>query len=390
MKKLIKWGSLGLLGLTIAMAAVGFWKREELTRLFAVNSLFSEEKIVSNFSNMDAAFLSTQIDRGQGPTSEIGYGADVTLPSEVEKWITDRQVTSLIISRDNAILYENYFAGTNETDLRISWSVAKSFLSALLGILLDEGVIASLDDPVTQYAPALVGSAYDGATIKNVLQMSSGVTFDEDYLDKNSDINKMGRVLALGGSMDEFAAGLTARDQDPGVAWQYVSIDTHVLGMVIRGATGRTIADLLGEKIIEPLGLEAAPYYLTDGFETAFVLGGLNLRSRDYLRFGLMVANGGQWNGQQIVPRDWLEASTKPSANTKPGEIGYGYQWWVPQGSTGREFMARGVYGQYIYFDLDQSVVIVSTAADRKFRDDGIAQLNVDMFRLMATSVKDE
>lgn len=386
MKKLFKWAGIGVVILALAAVIIGVWKRENIARLMAVNSLFSEDKIIQNFSNMNAAFLSTVIDRGTYPVSPLETGAPIALPAPVTQWIVDRNVTSLIISKDNKTRYEGYFLNTSDTDLRISWSVAKSFLSALMGIMIKDGVIKSIDEPVTAYAPALIGSAYDGSTIKDVLQMSSGVTFDEDYLDKNSDINKMGRILALGGSMDDFAAGLTARDRNPGKGWQYVSIDTHVLGMVIRGATGRSIADLLGEKIIQPLGLEAAPYYVTDGYETAFVLGGLNLRTRDYLRFGLMIANGGVWNDTQIVPRDWIEASTKPTAKTRVGEIGYGYQWWIPIGSTGREFMARGVYGQYIYFDLDRSVVIATTAADRKFRNDGVSEQNIAIFRTIAAS----
>lgn len=382
-----KWLGRLLLALVLAAVVVGLWKREEITRLLAVNSLFSEEKIVQNFSNMEAAFLHTTLSRGDGPTSELSYGAEVTLPDAVSTWITDRTVTSLLVMKDGAIVYENYFQGTGPEDRRISWSVAKSYLSALLGVLLDEGAIPSLDVAVTDYAPKLKGGAYDGATLLDVLQMSSGVVFDEDYLDQNSDINRMGRVLALGGEMDDFAADLTATFAPAGQEWKYTSIDTHIVGMVIRGATGRSIPDLLSEKIIAPLGLEHAPYYVTDGVGTAFVLGGLNVTTRDYARFGQMFAQKGLWQGKQIVPADWVVASTLPSARTAPGEIGYGYQWWIPQGSPPGTYMARGIYGQYIYIDTDAGVVIVTTAADRKFRETGVSQQNVDMFRLIAESL---
>lgn len=387
MRKFLKVFGFVLLVLAVIALVIGIWKREELARLMAVNSLFSEDKIVSNFSNMNAAFVNTVIPRGDGPVSKLPQGETAALPAPVDHWVTDRDVTALVIAKNGEVVFEDYFLGTQDTDLRISWSVAKSFLSALMGVMIDEGAVASIDDPVTKYAPALAGSAYNGATIKNVLQMSSGVTFDEDYLDINSDINKMGRVLALGGSMDDFVVGLTEIDQPAGEQWKYVSIDTHVLGMVIRGATGRSIADLLGEKIIRPLGLEADPYYVTDGFETAFVLGGLNLRTRDYLRFGLMIANGGQWNGQQIVPSAWISESVKPTANTAAGNIGYGYQWWVPLGGTGSEFMAHGVYGQYIYIDLNRDVVIATNAADHRFSEYGVSQQNIDIFRLIAASL---
>ena len=381
MRRFLKWTFRGLLLLGIVILAVGLWKREEISRLFAVNSLFSEEKIVNNFSHMDQAFLTVEVPRGNGPTSPLPYGPDKALPEGAEAWTEERSLTSLLVLKDGQIVHESYYKGTGAEDRRISWSVAKSYLSALVGVLLAEGAIESIEDPVTKYAPQLVGGAYDGATLRQVLNMASGVTFDEDYLDFNSDINRMGRVLALGGRMDDFAAGLTETFAPPGETWQYVSIDTHVVGMVVRGATNRTVADLLSEKIIQPLGLEYAPYYVSDGVGTAFVLGGLNITTRDYARFGQMFAQRGTWQGRQVVPADWVDASTRASA---PGGAGYGYQWWIPDGSAPGEYMARGVYGQYIYIDTARQVVIVTTAADRQFREPGANQQNVDMFRAIA------
>ncbi|SFD98937.1 hypothetical protein SAMN04488523_104152 [Sulfitobacter brevis] len=387
MRKFGKWVGRVLLALVLAAVVIGLWKREEITRLLAVNSLFSEENIVQNFSHMDRAFLTQPVSRGSGPTVDLPYGPETTLPAAVDDWIKDRTVTALVVLKDGAVVYENYFRGTARDDRRISWSVAKSFLSALVGVLIDEGKIASIDDPVTKYAPSLMGGAYDGATLRHVLNMASGVTFDEDYLDQSSDISRMGRVLALGGKMDDFAAGLDQTFAAPGETWQYVSIDTHVVGMVVRGATGRPIAELLSEKIIAPLGLEFAPYYVTDGVGTAFVLGGLNLTTRDYARFGQMFAQKGEWQGKQIVPAAWVEASTTASAPTEPGSIGYGLQWWVPQGAAAGEYMARGIYGQYIYIDTARNVVIATNAADRRFRDAGVSDQNIAIFREIAQSL---
>jgi CubicO group peptidase (beta-lactamase class C family) len=265
--------------------------------------------------------------------------------------------------------------------------MAKSYLSALIGVLLEEGAVDSIDDPVTKYAPRLIGSAYQGASIRDVLNMSSGVVFDEDYLDPNSDINRMGRVIALGGELDDFSAGLTERFAAPGEQWQYVSIDTHVLGMVIRGATGRSVTELMAEKIIAPLGQEQDAYYLTDGAGVAFVLGGLNNTTRDYARFGLMIAADGRVGETQVVPADWVAASTRPSAPTEAGEVGYGFQWWVPVDPRPGEVFARGVYGQYIYIDRARDVVIVVTAADRLFRDEGVDDQNIEMLRRIADAL---
>ncbi|WP_293451514.1 serine hydrolase [Planktotalea sp.] len=384
MRRIFKYLIRSVLVLAIIAIAFGIWKREEIKRLLAVNSLFKEEKIVANFSGMDVAFLSVDVPRGDGPVAELPKGAQTTLAPEVDQWVKDRTVTSLVVLKDGALVHESYNQGTNPEDLRISWSVAKSYLSSLMGIILAEGAIASLDDPVTKYAPSLKGGAYDRATIRNVLNMASGVTFDEDYLDQSSDINKMGRVLALGGSMDGFAAELSETFAIPGVDWQYVSIDTHIISMVIRGATGREVAPLLSEKVIQPMGLEASPYYLTDGNGVAFALGGLNLRTRDYARVGQMFLQNGAYNGTQIVPADWVAASTVPSAPTDAGEYGYGYQWWMPKDGRAGEFFARGIYGQYIYINRPLGVVVATNGADRKFRDEGVDDYNIEIFRMIA------
>ncbi len=387
MRKIGKWLGRMLLALMLAAAVLGIWKRQEIARLWAVNSLFDADRIVQNFSHMDRAFLTAPLPRGPLATSTLPYGAETDLPQGARQWIEDRSLTSLLILKDGQIRYEEYFLGTAPQDRRISWSLAKSYLSALFGILLDEGAIASLDDPVTRYAPQLTGSAYDGASIRNVLNMASGVTFDEDYMDRNSDINRMGRVIALGATLDDFTASFTETFAKPGTAWQYVSIDTHVIGMVIRGATGRSVTGLMAERIIAPLGQEHDGYYLTDGAGVAFVLGGLNLTTRDYARFAQMILQGGAYDGQQVVPADWVAASTAASAPTAPDRYGYGYQWWIPVNARPGEVIGRGIYGQYLYIDRHRGVVIVATAADRDFRKPGVDQGNIAMFRRIADSL---
>ena len=387
MRSFLKWTLRVLLMLVLAAVVIGIWKREEIGRLLAVNSLFAEEKIVGNFSAMDRMFLTTQIARGTGPVSPLPEGPAMTPPEGFDDWLSERAVTALVVLKDGEIRHESYHLGTTAEDRRISWSVAKSYLSALMGIVLAEGAVENLDDPVTKYVPALVGTAYDGATVLNVLQMASGVTFNEDYLDFNSDINRMGRVLALGQSMDGFAAGLTETFVEPGLQWQYVSIDTHVIGMVIEGATGRSIPDLMQEKLIAPMGLQADPLYITDGYGTAFVLGGLNLPTRDYARFGQMFLQMGEWNDAQIVPIDWVAASTEPSAPTAAGREQYGLQWWMaPDAPTG-EYYARGIYGQYIYINRAAGVVIAANGADRNFRAQGANMQNIEMFRRIAAAL---
>ncbi len=401
MKTWIKW-TLRFFGILVVVGAILLaFNWERLLRLYNVNTLFAQENIIRNFSNMKDMFFwkPVIVEKSFKPSAQFASkhspmpqsyefnGKNGNIASRLEQLAT----TSLLVVHKGVIVHEQYGLGTKSQDLRISWSMAKSFLSAMFGIAVSEGKISSIDDPVTQYVPALKQSAYDGIKIRDVLNMASGVKFDEDYLDYDSDINRMGRVLALGGSMDEFAASLNEREREAGSARQYVSIDTHVLAMVLRAATGESLMKYLGEKIWTKVGSAHVPYYLTDGYGVAFALGGLNLTTRDYARFGQLFLNKGKWQDQQIVPADWISQSTvvsAPISSARGDVMQYGYQWWIPPNSEG-EFFAVGIYGQYIYIDPNADLVIVKTAANRKFRDDGqsgklIKLENIAIFRAIA------
>jgi len=380
--KLVMW-----LVVVVALvgAALAFWKREDLVRLMAVNTLFAEDRIVHNFSNMDQLFLHRPL--RAGPSDALPRGPEAPMPDGFQAWLEARHVTGVVVLHRGEIVHESYHRGTGESDLRISWSIAKSVLSLVLGTLVADGTIPDLDAPVTRYVPTLRSSAYAAATIRQVAQMASGVAFDEDYLDFWSDINRMGRVLAIGGSMDGFARGQTARRGAPGADWQYVSIDTHVLGMVMRAASGRSVSELVEERLFLPMGLERAPYYVTDGDGVEFVLGGLNMTTRDFARIGLLVAQGGAWQGRQLVPEDWINESTAASA---PGGVGYGYQWWLPPDARPGEVYGRGVYGQFLWIDRQRDVVIAVNSADRRFRDPGVLSGTLAMLRAIVDRLSQE
>ncbi|MEO0496440.1 MAG: serine hydrolase [Pseudomonadota bacterium] len=368
----------------LTIAALGLWRSDDISRLLAVNSLFSKQRIVANFSAMDTMFHSRPVpvngDVEPWPTRKTPL-PDQILAGErsvqVEDYLADTATTSLLVVKDGEIVHESYLLGTQADDLRISWSMAKSVLSVAMGIAVEDGLI-DIDRTVETYVPTLTQSAYAGVTVRNALNMASGVRFNEDYLDFWSDINRMGRVLALGGSMDEFTAGIDGRLGTPGSVRQYVSIDTHVLAMVLRAATGQSLPDYVGAKILSPIGLERQPHYLADGEGVAFALGGLNMTTRDYARFGQMVLNGGVWDGERLVSPRWLAESTAPSAppRFRSDGFGYGYQWWIPDGSNGA-FMARGIYGQFMWIDPNRRIVIVKTSANRNFRQPGVMKQNV-------------
>jgi len=390
--------------LILALALGLFFNRERITRLMKVNSLFNEEKIVYNFSHMIDVLPATRLPRSgpvhQWPVTLQPINETYTSLNGKSVAVTDMleelQTTALVVVKDGNIVFEDYYQGTGPDDLRISWSMSKSFVSALTGLALESGQISSIDDPVTPYVPMLRRSAYNKATLRNVLNMASGVDFNEDYLDFYSDINKMGRVLALGGSLDKFAASRTKVARPAGVKRQYVSIDTHVISMVLRSATGQTLQDYFVENLWSKIGASADAWYSTDSDGNAFALGGLNMRTRDYALFGELMRNKGRTaEGIQLIPEDWVIASTAKSA---PDDIyddpfDYGYQWWLPKNSDG-EFFAVGVYGQYIYINPKAGIVIAKNAAHRSFLEvdefgTDYKSKNIALFRSIAEHYSD-
>lgn len=394
-----------ILGLVIILGLLIFLNFSKIQRLQTVNTLFNADKIVYNFSNMKEAFFFHQLKGSAVPqpwdVEHKNLPETVTIAGNkrnLSALLETLDTTAFIVIQDGKILSETYFKGTKQNDRRISWSVAKSFMSGLYGQAVESGQIKSLEDTVETYAPLLKGSAYEGVTVRNVLNMASGVTFDEDYMDPKADINKMGRVLGLGGSMDKFAAGLTARYAPAGERWQYVSIDTHVAAMVLRGATGKSLHELFNETYSANLGFEGEPYYLTDGKDVAFALGGLNLTTRDYAKFGQLFLQKGAWpqsdgSIKQVIPAQWVAESTEHTApNLSDRGAGYGYQWWVPmpqEGPHAGDFFAIGIYGQYIYVNPAKNLVIAKNAADREFASamEGYGHsmsVNIDLFRSLA------
>ena len=370
--RLLKWIGVGLAAVLALLAVLAFANKDRIARLQTVNTLFDADKIVGNFSAMDAAFEARTLnvpmaDDLSGISSELP--GTLTLDGreyETSALLDELDTTALVILKDGQIVHESYYRGTDADDRRISWSVAKSFMSGLYGSALESGAIASLDDDITVYVPELAGTAYEGASLRNILNMSSGVTFNEDYMDQSSDINRMGRAIALGGSLDTFTTKLKGRDFEPGTQWKYNSMDTHVAAWALRKATGRSIHELW-EETYGPLGFRQPPYYITDGQGVAFALGGLNLTTRDYAKFGQLFLQGGTWRGEQLIPQSWVEASTRHSApEVNDRGVGYGYQWWVPMPEQG-DYFAVGIYGQYVYVNPDHGIVIAKNAADREF-----------------------
>ena len=387
--------------LVLVIAVISFTYGPNLIRLNSMLNLYNEDKISYNFINMKEIFPYTSpIKASDTPyifeTAEFelpesfknSEGLELNMQDELTYYNTD----GLIILKDGVMLYEDYWNGNDISSQHISWSVAKSFLSALVGIALNEGLIESINDPITKYLDDFYGTGYEGVSIKDLLQMSSGVRFNEDYGDPESDINKFGEAVALGTPFRKFAKTLE-REREPGTYNHYVSINSEMLGMLIMEVTGKTLEDYLYEKIWSQIGMESDAYYITDSVGNAMALGGLNATLRDYAKFGQLYLNKGMWEGKQIVPSEWVEASyflDAPHVQPMAGELsantwGYGYQWWVP-GFPATDYTAAGVYNQYIYIDPVSNVVIAKTSSNYRFTSERqkSKDAHIAMFRAIA------
>ena len=359
--------------LAILLLAAFLWLRQ--SPYWPGITLFSEGYRVENFRNMERVFPSRPVARGEtvwsfdhaphplhetydfrGDTRDLGAFLDRT------------ETTGLLVVHRGAITHEEYRQGADETSPFTSWSMAKSVLSALIGIAVEEGKIASIRDPIGTYVPALAGSSYADVPIEDALTMSSGVDFDEDYETPLSDINMLFiRAMAMGVPVDKTLAGLE-RVRDPGTFNDYVSSDSMALGLVLEAATGMPVSDFLAGRLWGPMGTEADATWSTDRTGREFALCCLNATLRDYARFGRLYLEGGARDGRQIVPADWVAASVAPAAaHLQPGEnpasswtFGYGYKWWIPEDPQG-DFLAIGVWGQYIYVDPQRDVVCSAT-----------------------------
>jgi len=279
------------------------------------------------------------------------------------------------VAHDDTILYEDYFLGNDAGSQVTSWSMAKSVVSALVGIAIDEGHLDSVDDEVVTYVPELAGSGYQDATVRDLLTMSSGIDFDEDYDAMFADINMVFiRAFGFGEPMLDYYTGLESV-REPGTYNAYASSDSGVLAVVLARATGEPVTSYAQSRLWEPAGMEGDAFWSTDrsGEEIGFCC--LNARLRDYARFGRLYVNDGSRDGSSVVPTDWVESSVSPDEpHLQPGDnpdsdwtFGYGYKWWIPEDPRPGEFTAIGVWGQYIYVDATHEVVIAKSSTDYWF-----------------------
>ena len=288
----------------------------------------------------------------------------------LDDYLRRSDALGFIVLEDDQIIYERYLHGVGPMDRHLSMSVAKSVVSVLFGIALDEGLIRSVDDPVTRYLPSLGTSGYRDATLRDVLHMATGVDFNEEYGNPDSDIAALSRANRTGEPpFGEFAASLGS-ENPPGTVFRYQSVNTQVLGVVLEEVTGMPLARYAEEKLWRRIGTQNEAFIITGEAQVSTCAYSCFYASlRDYARFGLMAMRGGEIGGTRVVSSAWIRDSSTPAPFAEPRpdgaggcRRGYGYQWWIACGTEGA-FQAVGINGQSIYVDPSRRVVIAQFSA---------------------------
>jgi CubicO group peptidase (beta-lactamase class C family) len=289
----------------------------------------------------------------------LPQGKPLNIPG-IDQYMAGQRSAGIVILQDGKVRFERYGLDFDAHGRWTSFSVAKSFTSTLVGAAIQDGFIKSLDDKVSQYIPGLRGSAYDDVSIRQLLTMSSGVKWNEDYEDPNSDVARFNNAKPEPG-MDATVSYMRKlpRAHPPGEVWHYNTGETNLIGVLVSSATKKPLAQYLEEKVWQPAGMESPATWLlgASGHEIAGCC--IQATTRDYARFGLFVLGGGVAGGKQIVPADWFaQATVKQKDIGDPGK-GYGYQWWTyDDGSVA----AQGIFGQGIFIDPKRKLVIASNA----------------------------
>jgi CubicO group peptidase (beta-lactamase class C family) len=332
----------------------------------------------ATFSHSDQWYPSTRVPR-KGPVRPLPMASkqldNVHFQSngknyDLFDYLADNRIAGLLVLKDGKIALEDYELGITPATLWASFSMAKSVSSTLVGAALQQGLITSLDDPIARYVPALKGGGYEGVSVRSLLQMASGVQWNETYTDPQSDVSKLGLQLLTKkpGTVVTYMKALP-KAGPPGSIWNYSTGETYLVGAVIEGATHKPLAAFLAETLWSRLGMEHdATWWLESPGGMGLAGAGIGATLRDYGRFGFFVQQDGRLDGKRIVPEGWFrEAGSAHVIGAK--SIDYGYLWWpLPAGDpvhTGA-FEARGIYGQHIYINPTEKLVIVLLSARPK------------------------
>jgi len=327
---------------------------------------------VNTFRNIDRLFPTRIVHAGNSPSSlpereeqlQNFHFTSRDKEYDLYDFLSLNRVSGIIVIKDGEVAFEKYLLGNTRETKWMSMSVVKSMTATLVGMAIKDGYIKSVDDALTDYLPQFKGSAYDGVSIRNLLQMASGVDWNETYTDPKSDRRAMleAQISQKPGAILDLMAKL-GRAAGPGTRWNYSTGETSVVGALVNAATGKHVADYLSEKIWIPAGMESDASWWLDSPDGQEIGGsGLSATLRDYARFGQFMLAGGVVDGNETLPDGWIDAATSPKAIA--GEnVEYGYMWWpLDMGA----YSAIGIFGQFVYVHPDSNLVVAMWSAQPK------------------------
>jgi CubicO group peptidase (beta-lactamase class C family) len=358
-----------------------FWTQDQRDNAFRQMEILAPTRTISAGDET--------YDLAQGKPLDIGewQGADGR-KWNLTKYMLDQRSAGVIILHKGKIRLEKYDMDFAADGRWTSFSVAKSFVSSLVGAAIQDGDIAAIDDPLTKYIPELKDSGYDGVTVEQLLTMTSGVKWDEDYSDPESDVAKFNQVTSKDGDNPILTYMATLeREAEPGTRWQYNTGETNLIGVLVAKATGKTLSAYLSEKIWVPYGMQMdAEWLLNDG---GYEIGGccISAALRDYALLGQFAAEGGKAGGKQVVPEGWFaKAGSKQADIGAPGK-GYGYQWWTYDDGS---YAAQGIFGQGIFVDPARNLVIASNGNWSEATSDTLKTARDEFYKAVQTTLDAE
>jgi CubicO group peptidase (beta-lactamase class C family) len=379
-----------IIGILVVLVAAGgiFWATadKDMRRLI-LNMPTNKDVLFWSISQRDAVFramdrmpilFKSRIISTGKKIHPLPEGAPLDVGTDVDAYMADQRTAALLIIQNGKIRLEKYGLDFSPDRRWTSFSVAKSFTSALVGAAIKDGYIKRIDDKVSDYIPDLRGSAYDNVTIKQLLTMTSGVKWNEDYGDPKSDVALFNAHKAEPG-VDVTVSYMRKlkREAPPGTKWVYKTGETNLIGVLASSATKKNLSDYLSEKIWGPFGMEQDASWLLG--PTGHEISGccIQASTRDFARFGLFMLGGGIADGKSVMPDGWIAEATMKHTDTSLPGYGYGYQWWTWEDGA---YMAMGIFGQGIFIDPKRKLVIASNsnwpqATDQQGGDQGKKRL---------------
>ena len=363
---MLKW-IVGILVVVTTGLGFAYFSAEKDMRNILANLPTDRDVLFWTVPQRDAAFrgldwmpllAQANVIASAGTVFPLPPGDPIAISMDVDNYMREQRTAGLVIVQDGKVRLEKYGLGFDAKGRWTSFSVAKSFTSTLVGAAIKDGFIKSIDDKVSDYIPDLKGSVYDDVSIKQLLTMTSGVQWNEDYEDKNSDVALFNEHEPEPG-VDATVSYMRrlSREAPAGTEWVYKTGETNLIGVLVSSATNKKLSNYLSEKIWAPFGMEQDASWLLGS--TGHEISGCCIQAltRDFARFGQFMLDGAMAGGKAVLPEGWIAAATTTQANIGYPGKGYGYQWWTYDDGS---FAAQGIFGQGIFIDPKRRLVIAS------------------------------